>query len=417
MWKRTRVITGFFCAMVALPTLGFAGNAVSEWNQVAVTLTLGAIPAQAPVQQCRTMAIVQVSVHDAVNAITGEYDTYGATGPVPPGASAEAAAIAAAYHALKALFPAQAASLEATYLLSLDTNHVSSGDPGLDFGRNVAESIVAMRANDRASEAQFDYTVPGAGTLGVWERLNNAPALLPGWGRVTPWVLRSGSQFRPDGPPSLTSDQYAKDLNEVQEIGSATSTLRTAEQSAIAIFWRASPTAIWNRVLTQVLGARSLTLSETARVYALMYLAASDVSVACWDAKYAYNFWRPQRAIANADIDGNPATVGDPAWRPLLPTPPHPEYPSGHTCNSAAMATVLETVLGADPGVTISLTFAGVTRNWQTFDQGVEEVIDARVYSGIHYRSSDETGARLGRHVARFVLTHALRRPTGTFKQ
>jgi hypothetical protein len=169
-------------------------------------------------------------------------------------------------------------------------------------------------------------------------------------------------------------------------------------------------------VLTQVLAARGLDLSATARVFARMYLASADASIACWDAKYAYNFWRPQRAINNADLDGNPATVGDSTWLPLLPTPPHPEYPSGHGCNSAAMAAVLETTFGDNPGVTLSLTLSGVTREWQTFDQGVQEVIDARVYSGIHFRSSDETGVRLGRQVAQFVMTHALRPPTGTWK-
>jgi len=417
MWKHWHIVPMACGALLTLSGPAQAANPVTEWNQLAVTLTLSAVPAQAPVQQCRTMAIVQVSVHDAVNAITGEYDTYRSYPPVIAGASPEAAAISAAHEALLALFPAQSAVLDTAYQNSLAANSVSQADPGLEFGRSVAQSILQLRANDHAAEAQFDYTVPNAGAPGVWERLNGAPALLPGWGRVTPWVMRSADQFLPGAPPALTSDRYAQDLNEVQEIGAKISALRSTEQTDIAMFWRASPTAIWNEALKQALAARSLDLSQTARVFALMYLAAADVSTACWEAKYVYNAWRPQRAIANADLDGNDATVSDPSWAPLLPTPPHPEYPSGHGCNSGSMAAVLQTAFGDSPGVTLSMTFSGVTRQWQTFSQAVDEVVDARVYSGIHFRNSDDVGVRLGRQVAQFVMTHALRRPAGTWKQ
>lgn len=418
MSKRACTVALFCGTLLILSARAQASDAVREWNQIAVTLTLSAAAAQAPVQQCRTMAIVHVAVHDAVNAITGRYDTYGPRAAVPAGASPQAAAIGAAHEALKALFPSpsQQATLLAAYQSSLTANQVSETDPGLEFGRSVAVRILQLRADDHAAEAQYDYTVPGAGTPGVWERLNGAPALLPGWGMVTPWVLRSGDQFRPDAPPSLTSDVYTRDLNEVQEIGERSSSTRTTEQSGIATFWRASPTAIWNGVLTQVFEANNLNLSVTARVFALMYLAAADVSTACWDAKYAYNFWRPQRAIANANSDGNPGTVGDPAWVPFVPTPPHPEYPSGHGCNSGAMAAVLQTAFGDDPGITLSLTLGGVTRQWHTFSEAVREVVDARVYSGIHFRNSDEVGVRLGQQVAHFVMTHALRPPNGTWK-
>ena len=183
-------------------------------------------------------------------------------------------------------------------------------DPGLDFGRSVAAGILALRANDHASEAAFDYTVPGAGAPGVWTRLGGAAALLPGWGAVTPFVLRSSSQFRPDGPPALDSEQYARDYNEILEIGSSTSTVRSTEQTGIANFWRASPAAIWNGVLTQALAVRNLDLAATARVFALMYLAGADSGIACWEAKYHYNFWRPFPAIVNGDLDGNAATPG-----------------------------------------------------------------------------------------------------------
>jgi len=417
MLKRSHVIPALCCAFLVVSLEARASDAVTEWNQIAATLTLTAVPAQAPVQQTRTMAIVSVSVHDAVNAITGAFDTYSSPGSVPAGASSDGAAIAAAYNALLGLFPTQAMQLKSLYDASLVAHSIAASDPGLDFGKTVAQSILALRAHDHAAEAQFDYTVPGAGAPGVWERLGGAPALLPGWGKVTPWVLRSGDQFRPDGPPALTSETYTNNLNEVHDIGSVNSVLRTNEQTQIALFWRASPTAIWNVALTQALGAANLDLSATARSIALLYLAAADVSTACWDAKYTYNSWRPLPAILHADVDGNPATTVEPTWLPLLPTPPHPEYPSGHGCNSSAMATVLETIFGNDPGVLLTVTMTGITRQWQTFDQGVQEVIDARVYSGIHFRNSDEVGVRLGRQVAQFVLTHALRPPTGTWKK
>jgi len=356
------------------------------------------------------MAIVQVAVHDAVNGITGKYETYLSPGAAPENASPEAAAIAAAHHALKGLFNSQAASLDALYDSSLAAHGLSQNDPGIAYGRSAAAAILALRANDHSAQAQFDYTAPGVGTPGVWVRLNNAPASLPGWGNVTPFVLRSGSQFRPDPPPALDSKQYAKDYNEIKQIGVLNSSTRTDEQTQIALFWRASPTAVWNPALNQVLATRNLNLSATARAFALMYLATADASIACWDAKYAYNFWRPISAIKSGDSDGNESTAADGAWAPLIATPPHPEYPSGHATNSSAMAMILESLFDDNPGVPIVVTQTGITRQWRTFSEGVDEVIEARIYSGIHFRTADDVGARLGSKVARFVMKHALQR-------
>ncbi len=393
----------------ALPPL-MAGNStvISEWNQEAARLTVLPASALAPVQQTRVMAIVQVAVHDAVNSITGKYETY-ATNSRRKNASPDGAAIAAAHQALRNLFPTQAASLDAFYSASLANHGIAETDPALPLGRAAADAILAMRANDNSAQAQFAYDAPGVGSPGVWERLNNAPALLPGWGNVTPFVLRSGSQFRPDAPPALNSEQYARDYNEIKQIGVLNSALRTAEQTQIATFWRASPTAIWNPVLNQVIATRNFDISETARAFALFYLAAADASIACWEAKYVYNFWRPQAAIRRGGEDGNDLTAGDGSWTPLFPTPPHPEYPSGHTANSGAMAAILEILFTDNPGVPIVVTLSGITRQWLSFSQGVDEVIDARVYSGIHFRTADEAGARQGRQIAQFVSKHALR--------
>ena len=392
-----------------LPPSILTNNAVTEWNQTAATLTVLPASALSPVQQTRVMAIVQVAVHDAVNGITREYETYLSPGTAPDNASPDAAAIAAAYHTLKNLFGSQTPLLNTLYTASLAAHGLSDADPGIEYGTSAAVAILALRATDHASEAQFDYIVPDGGSPGVWERLNNAPALLPGWGNVTPFVLRSSSQFRPDAPPAIDSERYAADYNEIKQVGVLNGSTRTTEQSQIALFWRASPTAIWNPVLSQVIASRNFDLSETARVFALFYLAAADASIACWEAKYIYNFWRPQPAIRKGDLDGNGATDVDQAWTPFIPTPPHPEYPSGHTANSNAMATILTQFFDDNPGVPLVVTIAPITRQWSTFSEAVDEVIDARVYSGIHFRTADEVGAKLGRQVAHFVSTHALR--------
>jgi hypothetical protein len=395
------------------PKPAVTSNVVIEWNDQAVRLTLQSVPALAAIQQTRVMAIFQVAVHDAVNGITGDFETYLSPPAPPQNASPEAAAIGAAYEALRNLFPGNDALLDSRLLTSLQEHGSSVNDPAVAYGRACAAAILAVRANDHAAEAQFSYDAPNQGAPGVWVRLANAPASLPGWGKVTPFVLRSGSQFRPDAPPDLTSDTYTRDYNEIKQIGVATGSTRSAEQSDIALFWRASPTAIWNNVLVQVVQSRNMDLSSQARLFALFYLTSSDASVACWDAKYEYNFWRPQSAITNGNADGNDLTAGDAAWKPFIPTPPHPEYPSGHSTNSSAMAKILTLEFGDTPGIPITVTQTGITRSWTSFSEAVDEVIDARVYSGIHFRNSDEVGARIGRQVAQFVSTHALRPTKG----
>jgi hypothetical protein len=413
MLKHVRTASAaLLCTFVVTLATAQAQDPVLDWNRTAAVATVSPSAALAPVRQTRVMAIIQVAVHDAVNSITGKFALYGTHGAAPAGASPEAAAIAAAHTAAVALIPSQTAFLNDQYALSLLLYGIASADPGLTFGAGVANDILQLRQNDGAAQAQFAYVPPNAGELGVWTPLGTQVALLAGWGKVTTFVLRAGSQFRPDAPPALDSGRYARDYNEIIEIGRNTSTVRTEEQTNIAHFWRASPVDLWNPVLQQALIGRGFDMSASARTMALVYMAASDSSVACWDAKYFYNFWRPLPAIMNGNIDGNPATIGDTTWAPLLPTPAHPEYPSGHSTNSSAIAMVLALVFGDDPGVPIvatSSTALGFVRNWTRFSEGVEEVIDARVYSGIHFRTADVVGARLGRQVARFVVNHALK--------
>ena len=390
--------------------VGTLDNAAMEWNQIALAATVTAN--QGPLPQGRSMTIVQVAVHDAVNSITGKYRTHLAPIAAPSGASADAAAIAAAHRTLRTLFPPQAAALDLARAASLAARAIDEFNPGIAIGEGAAAAVLQLRANDGAALAQFPYVAPGSGAPGVWTTIGTAQALLPGWGNVGTWVTNSAAQFRPDGPPTLDSGRWARDYNEVKAIGASNSSTRTPTQTEIARFWLGTPSAIWNGVARQVIAARALDLSDTARTFALMYLASADAGITCWEAKYLYNFWRPQLAIRSGHLDGNDATRQDPNWTPLFPTPPHPEYTSGHATNSGAMGFMLSLLFGDKPGITIvalSPTNPGFVRQWTAFSQGVDEVIEARVYSGIHYRTADEVGARVGRQIARFVYTHALK--------
>ena len=413
MSNRIRIGAVVAAAVVSCSVTPYAmstDSAVMEWNQIALAATVTAD--QGPLPQSRSMTIVQVAVHDAVNVITGRYSTYRSYAAAPAGASSDAAAIAAAHDTLVALFPAQSLGLDAARDASLAARGLTATDPGIGIGENAASAILAARTGDGASVAQFPYTASGAGAPGIWVPIGPAPALLPGWGSVTPWVIESGSQFRPDAPPSLDSGRYARDYNEIKAIGSLTSTTRTAEQTEIARFWLATPSAIWNGVARRIVDALGLDASDSARTFALMYLSTSDAGIACWDAKYVYNHWRPLTAIRNGDVDGNDATAADPSWTSLFPAPQHPEYISGHATNSSAMAATLAFLFGDNPGITIVATSPmnpTFPRQWTTFSQGVAEVVDARVYSGIHFRTSDQVGARVGRQVAQVVVHHALR--------
>jgi hypothetical protein len=383
-------------------------NAVVEWNQIAIGASVTAL--QGPLPQLRSMAIVHLAMHDAVLAITGESETYLPVPPAPSNASAEAAAIAAAHLALSVLFPLQ--DFDDELADSLAARLLDPSDPGIAFGQSVATALLALRSMDGASTAQFPYTAPGAGTPGVWVGNSPTSAVLPGWGNVDPFVLQSGSQFRPDGPPALDSGRYARDYNEVKDYGSnASTTLRTAEQSNIARFWIVNAGELFNPLARDLIEANNLDLGDSARVLALMFVTGMDASIACWEAKYTYDFWRPTDAIRNGAADGNDETVADPTWTPFLGTPQFPEYVAGHTTISGAMAFTLTLLFGDDPGITLvgtSRTNPGFGREWATFSEMIDEVIDARIWGGFHFRTSDEVGARVGRQVGRFVVLHAL---------
>jgi membrane-associated phospholipid phosphatase len=232
---------------------------------------------------------------------------------------------------------------------------------------------------------------------------------------MTPFVLQSPSQFRPPGPPALTSATYTADFNEVKSMGSAASTTRTADETLLAKFWNAStPSYSWNAVALALAAERHTTMSENARLLVLVNLALADARIACWEAKKEYLFWRPITAITLADTDGNPATALDAAWTPLLGTPSHPDYPSGHSSGSGAAAAVLAHFFGENTSFSVdSDVMTEVTRSFSSFTAATSEVNDARVFAGIHFRTAVNDGRALGGKVADYILEHAAQRIHG----
>ena len=403
-------------AVAAILAIGAAARPVSadvvvDWN---IQLLRVVSPVGPP--QARVLAIMHVAMHDAINSITGEYDTYGRAITAPSGASAVAAGAAAAHRVLVTLLPASMIpDYDAAFAASLENIPEFERMLGVTVGEEAAKNILALRKDDGFS-AIVPYT-PGSGP-GAWVPTPPAfaAALLPGFGKVLPFALYRNDQFRPDGPPALTSEEYAADVNEVQKIGDAngeTLGYRTHAQSATARFWLGNSIPIFQQLARKMATDRGLGLSESARFFALLSIAGMDAYVAAWDAKYAYNLWRPVTAIRQADGDGNPATIGDSAWLPLGTTPPFPDYVSGHTTYTGAFVHVLERLFGDGP-VTYTLVNRNVTvaeqeRTYNSIGELSDEMIEARILAGIHFRTADRDGDRLGRQVAQFALTHVLR--------
>lgn len=387
-------------------------DTVLDWNSIALRTTAAA-PFNPPVES-RNLAIVHAAMFDAVNSIAGDYEPYAIKLTAPDRASPAAAAAAAAHYALVQLYPTQQAMLDGAYGASL-TRIPEGGDKaaGITVGESVAQQLLSLRANDGAEAAIMAPYAPGS-QPGDWNPTPPAfhSALDPGWGSVPPFLLHKGSQFRPEPPPALTSPRYTRDFNEIKEIGSLTSSTRTQDQTNLARFWVATAPQNWNPAARQVAIAQGLSLSQNARAFALLNLAGADAFIACWDAKFTYNQWRPVTAIRAANSGGNPDTVADPAWTPLLVTPPFPDYIAGHTTYAGAAKQVLEHIFGRSPGVTMtltSITAPGVVETYTTFDDIADGVVDARVWGGIHWRTSSVRGERVGERIGRFAVCHFLR--------
>jgi len=343
------------------------------------------LPATPPA--VRVMAYVQVSVFEAVNAITGRYPPLMAKINAAPGASVDAAVAAATRTALMKLMPpAHQPAIDADYEAALKL--VPDGPAkanGIAIGEQAAAGCLA-----RVDEG---LTVPDTyrphTAAGVY-----VPTMLPAvpnWGKRKPWAMSSGSQFRPSPPPGLTSNEWTRDYNEIKALGSKNSTQRTPEQTAIAKFWEATAPAVYWPVARSVAVAPGRDVTANARLLAIAAMAMDDGLIAVFDAKYTYNFWRPVTAIRNGDTDGNDATERDPSWIPFIDTPMHPEYPCAHCIVSGSLGAVLRAEIGSGPAPALSsasYTAAGAVRTWKTVDDFVQEVAVARIYDGVHYRNS-----------------------------
>jgi PAP2 superfamily len=415
-------------------------NMAIRWNAIASTAIMAAAPTgagQPPQAAVLSLAMVQGAVYDAVNAIDGGYQPYLVAPPADPGDSKEAAAATAAFRVLVGfpgrtppllgLVPGQLLTLQPLYDTSLA--EVSAGPPkdgGIEVGEAAAAAMLTNRQNDgRGGSFKFvPGTDPGDWLLAPPQGPNGIVAQDPApWvGFVRPFLVPNVDMLRTDGPNALTSAAYADDFNEVKELGSLTSTTRTADQTAAAIFWQDSGIAIWNRVYRALALSRGLDIVDSVRLFAMTNFAGADGSIGCWNDKAYYSFWRPITAIREAANDGNPATEADPSWVPLfdptvavsgapLVTPGFPDHPSGHTCISGAIVRTLQEFFGTD-----KVSFTAISnkcspapcpaRTFDRFSDAIKEIIGARVWSGIHFRTADVQGAVLGKKVAHYLERH-----------
>jgi PAP2 superfamily len=393
-------IIALACAIVAATAASAqAGTrAVVDWNVTA----LDTAAVSNGVRESYDVALTSAAVFDAVNSITRRYAPYRVRIEADGSESVEAAVASAAHRVLVTRYPDQQADLDAALASTLErVPDGDSEDEGIAIGRATAAALLALREGD-GSDDDVEYT-PGHGP-GAWIPTppSFSPALEPGWGLVTPFLLRWGSQLRPPPPPALTSRRYTRDFQEVKEIGEASSSTRTPAQTRAAQFWNATGAKLWNQPVRQLVLRHGHGPTAAARAFALLNLAGADAVIATWDAKYAYSQWRPVTAIRAADTDGNPATTPDPDWTPLLNTPPYPDYVSAASTVSGAAEVVLSEIFGRRPG-TFSLTspgLPGVVRTFDSFAAAARENIQARVWSGIHWRTSDHVGRNLGRRIA-----------------
>ena len=417
--KRTLGLCMLLATLLFRPAVAKA-DAVLDWNLIAVNTTIA--NGQTPFAQARYAAIVQVAVFEAVNAITRDYRPYLGSIVAPHGASADAAAIQAAYRVLSTYFPASASMLGTARANSLAL--IPDGQPksdGIATGDAAAFAMIALRANDGSSPAQFK--IPGPAVPGTYQATPSCPivnGIAVGtffqWQNVTPFGIPSISEFLLDPPPALESNQYAKAYNEVKAVGSRNSTERPQDRVDVVLFYQASsPTFVFNLAARQVAQERWRSLSENAQAFALINMAINDGAIASFYNKYHYNFWRPETAIHAGDTDGNRKTDADPNWAPFIPAPCFPGYPSNHGSLSNAGAEVMRRLYG-EAGHAITLSNPAVPTivlHYGSFRQITDDISDARVYGGIHFRTDQDAGARLGRAVGTAVYKNNLRAKHG----
>lgn len=392
-------------ALAGVPDV--CADVVTEWNQTALA-TQAAIPgAIRTPPAARALAMVHLAIFDSVNAIDRKFTPYVVGDLADSAASPEAAAAAAAHAVLVNLYPSRQAELDAAYAVSLAS--IADGiakTEGISVGESVAALIIALRSSD-GSAVTLPYTVPPG--PGIYQP--DPTALFVAWGKVTPFALKSGSQFWADGPPALSSDEYAADYNEVQSVGALNSAMRTPDQTEAALFWMENIQIPFNRIARIAATSGQNSLSDNARLFALLNLAGADTTIAVMDTKYTYNFWRPREAIHAGDTDGNENTMADPTWIPLTYIGVHPDYVSQHSAYAGAAARVLASFFGTDNfsfTITTSTAPGGVFRSYASFSQAAEENLNSRVWLGAHFRTACVHGLNQGKQVANYVIHHSL---------
>lgn len=416
---KKRLVSAARAAAIALALLSHAtfaqADVVLTWNEIAVRTLNEQL--QNPFAQARFTAIVQLAVHDAVNAITGHYHPYLGVA-APAGASVDAAAATAAYRVLKTYFPA-APNLDGEYATTLAAiPDGQSKTDGIATGEAAAAAMIANRQNDGSSPASMSTVGPP--DPGVWQLTQPGCASTATggafyhWQNVKPFGVPDVLMFRPVPPPSLTSNTFTKDYDEVSRVGRSDSVERPQDRSDAARFYHASsPTLVLNLAARQAAAAQNRSTPDNARALALLNMAISDGLVASMAAKYHFNFWRPQNAIPFADYYGNPKVAPDPTYVPYIVTPCFPSYPSNHASGSTAGAEMLRRIYG-EGGHAITLAnpynpaIANLHFSYTAFREISADVDDARVYGGIHFRFDQEAGSRLGRELATFVYKHSL---------
>ena len=424
--RRVLLACAVLATALAAPAIGRA-DVVAHWNQIAEQDTIPLRPTAHG--ESRGMAMVAGAMYDAVNAIDRSHEAYlldvAAVG-AQPWASQDAAAATAAHHVLVAIAPLQQATLDAEYAATLaDIPDGPIEDEGVRAGEAAAEAMLGFRQDD-GFLAPFDFSLVIAPGAGNWRPVTPTAVDPDAWvGNEKPFLIESPSQFRSDGPNALTSGAYAKDFEEVKELGAIDSTKRTADQTAAAVFWQFPPIALWNGVARRLADAHGLDSADEARLYAMINLGAADGAISCWNDKWVWHSWRPRAAIREADTDGNAATIADPAWEslfapatqtvPPLATPPFPDHPSGHGCVSGATIHAFQDFFGTDKAefdVVGGRSLDGVPippRHFDRFSRALKEVIDARVWGGIHFRTADVAGAVIGKKVAHWMERHYFR--------
>jgi hypothetical protein len=390
---------------------------VSEWNQRAVSTLVGD-PATSPVADFLYMGLVQAAVYDAVVGVTGGYQPYHFRGTAAMKSSAEAAAATAAHGVLSAYVPSAAADLDAALAASLAKIDASDAaiEHGATFGAHTARHHLELRADDGRDGMNVPFTATP--DIGLWRPSPpaNAAFLSPHLGAVRPLLVDSATQYAPPRPPALTSARYAADYDEVKAMGRADpGSSRTAEQTAVARFFSGNAVPQMNAGLRQQASMRHLDIAAAARMFAAADMAVADGLITVWAEKLRTTYWRPSTAIQQGDADGNPATVGEPGWTPLLANPPYPDYPSGYNVVVAATVRALHRLFGPDIDLTLTFTPAGGTTQSRTFAHESDltnAVVDARIWLGIHFRFADTAGRDIGLAVADHAIGHYFG-PTG----